>query len=219
GIVNPNEVTKAQIVKVNSDDYDNYLRIKANPRIKEKNYILFLDEYLPLHPDTELIGIKNVSAEEYYPILNSFFDRIEQQFSMPVVVAAHPKSLKYKENDYFNGRQVLFGLSADLSRDAHFVLAHDSTSINYPIAFGVKLHFITSHSIEKSINSVHQNVLMFANYLHCNWQYMDDEQTPIQVIDTVDRNAYNNYKYDFQCWPATENTLTKDIFTSYLESL
>lgn len=216
GLVSRKELRKAKIIEVNSDDYDNYLIKKNNQRIIEGNYILFLDEYLPFHPDTMIMGIKNILPEEYYPQLNRFFDRVEKQFAMPIVIAAHPKALKYKENNYFHGRQVYFGQSAGLSRDAHFVLAHDSTSINYPIAFGVKLHLLTSHNIEQGINCVHQNVMMFANYLQCKWQYMDNEQEAIHIIDQVNQEAYQNYKYDFQCSKSTENRLSENIFIQFL---
>lgn len=217
GMTNESEVAKAHVVEINSDDYDNYLKNRASPRVVEGDYILFLDEYLPLHPDMALFGNKSISCSDYYIELNRFFDRIEQQFSMPVVVAAHPKALRYKEEDFFNGRQIYFGKTAELSHYAHFVLAHDSTAINYPVSFGVRLHLITTRNIERDDNDTHRHTIMFANYLKCNWQYMDEDS--IDVVDKIDSTAYNKYKHDFQCSIATENTLSEDIFISNLKKL
>lgn len=214
GIVSPDELRRAQIVEVNSDDYDRYLALRDTPRGIEGEYILFLDEYLPLHPDTALFGLETISPEEYYPALNAYFDRIEALFGRPVVVAAHPKAVRYKETDYFRGRRVEFGLTGRLVRDAKFVLAHASTSISYAIAFGRPLHLITSRAIERGMEYIHRNVVEFARYIGCNWQYMDDD-SPIEVAE-VSAESYRRYKYDFLCSPRTEDTATQDIFINYL---
>lgn len=215
GCISQLDANNATVVNVNSDDYDRYLMLQDSTRIIEGDYILFLDEYLPLHPDTELFKIKNVSSENYYPLLNDYFDKVERQFGLPVVIAAHPKAIKYRDTDYFKGRRVFFGKSAELSRDACFVLAHDSTSINYPIAFGKRLHFITSKAIEQSINSVHKNVVSFSSYLGCNWQYMDNAQH-INVVDNISEKEYQQYKFEFMCSLKTVNKLTNQIFIEYL---
>jgi hypothetical protein len=217
GNVRYDQVSLAETIKVNSDDYDNYLKLKDAESIINHDYILFLDEYLPLHPDTTLFNIKNVSPEEYYPELNDYFDEVEKQFNRPVVIAAHPKANRYKEEDFFNGREIHFGKSAELSKHAHFVIAHDTTSINYPIAFKNKLHFITSNNIEKGINMVHRNVLYFSKFLGCNYQYFNKKEK-INLIDFVPEKNYENYKFDFQTWPETQNITTSDIFINFLKS-
>jgi hypothetical protein len=218
GAIDYSDISTAQVVKLNSDDYDNFLRLKDAAPLIESDYILFLDEYLPLHPDTSLFSIKNITAEAYYPQLNDYFKRVETQYGMPVIIAAHPKALKYKEQDYFEGRKVFFGKSAALSKYAYFVLAHDSTSINYPIAFGKRLHFITSKNIENGINSVHRNVVNYAKYLGCNYQWFDGDGK-INLIDHLPIEKYNQYKYDFQTWPETENKFSSEIFIEFLKSL
>lgn len=211
------EVEKAQKIMVNSDDYDDYLHMRDAPRLIDEQYILFLDEYLPFHPDAALFGMKNIKADDYYRQLNSYFDRVEQQFKMPVVIAAHPKALKYQTETFFDGRDVYFGKSALLSRDAYYVIAHNSTSINYPVAFGTRLHFITSKAIENGLNITHRHTLSIAQYLGCNWQYFDDIDESINVIETLPAENYVRYKYDFQCSLQTENKQTRDIFIEYIK--
>jgi hypothetical protein len=218
GRVGFNAIKDAEIVKVNSDDYDAFLLLKNEKETATEQYILFLDEYLPLHPDTVLFKIKNVKAEDYYPELNSYFDRVEKQFGMPVVIAAHPKAIRYEDEDFFCGRKVVFNQTALLTKDAFFVLAHDSTSINYPIAFGKKIHFITSENIMNSINGVHRNVLNFANYLGCNCQFMNNNDESINLIEILPVEKYNQYKYDFQTSIETENNLTVDIFIDFFKN-
>lgn len=217
GNVKFEEISKAETVKINSDDYDNYLRLKDSVNIVNHDYILFLDEYLPFHPDTYLFNIKNVKPKDYYPELNDYFTEVEKQFNMPVIIAAHPKANRYKEEDFFDNRKVYFGKTAELSKYAHFVIAHDTTSINYPITFNKKLHFITSNNIEKGINSVHQNVIYFSKYLGCNYQYFN-KKDKINVIDKVPLKNYENYRFDFQTWAETQNIKTSDIFVNFLKN-
>lgn len=218
GNIQKEQLLKAENVKINSDDYDLYLRLRENKdRLIDGEYILFLDEYLPLHPDAELLKMNIISPEEYYPQLNAYFDRIEEQFGMPVVIAAHPKALRYKEEDFFNGRTVHFGKSAMLSKDAYFVLAHDSTSINYPVAFGKRLHFITSDNLAEKCKPIHLGILCFAKYLGCNIQYFNRPGEPINVVEKINTESYNTYKYDFQTSPETENILSESIFINYLK--
>ena len=41
-----------KIIYAHSFDYNNYLESNKNPRlINKKNYAVFLDQYLPMHPD------------------------------------------------------------------------------------------------------------------------------------------------------------------------
>lgn len=215
GYIKNDDIKKSEIIKINSNDYDNFMSLKNSNSVLEYKYILFLDEYLPFHPDTLLFKIKNVKPEQYYPELNSYFDRVEKQFGLPIVIAAHPKAIKYKTQNFFNGRKVIFNQTSQLSEHADFVIAHDTTSINYPIAFGKKLHFITSTNIFKHINTVHQNVLMFADFLGCNVQWFDKSEK-LNLINNVPLERYDNYKYLFQTSLETENKLSKDIVVDFL---
>jgi len=216
GIINENDVAKAEIIKVNSDDYDNYLMLKGAKRIIDYDYILFLDEYLPLHPDTLLFGIKNVSEKQYYPELNKYFDRVEEQFGMPVVIAAHPKAVRYKNEDFFNGRKVFFEQTSQLTEHSNFVLAHDTTSINYAISFNKRLHFITSKNIYNEINMVHRNSANFADFLGCNLQWFD-KNDPINLIEELPVENYEKYRNKFQTSCETQNKLSKDVFIEFLK--
>lgn len=217
GRVSEKDFEASEIVKVNSDDYDTYLKLKKDPSFILKDYILFLDEYLPLHPDAKLFNIKNVKPEKYYPELCDYFDRVEKQFNMPVIIAAHPKALRYKTEDFFKGRKVLFDKTVNLTGNSHFVLAHDSTSINYPVAFGKKIHFISSINIRDGINSVHRRVISFSNYLGCNYQWFDEEKERVELIDEVNTLKYDNYKYNYQTWKETENIQSSQIFIDFLK--
>jgi hypothetical protein len=210
------EIEKSILVKVNSDDYDRYLENVNVSSIVKHPYILFLDEYLPLHPDTQLFNIHNIKPEDYYPQLNLFFDHIEKLYNLPVVIAAHPKAELYKEINFFGGRKVLFNATAILTKFSNFVIAHDSTSINLPVSFRKNIMFITSNKIKKNIYSVHANVITFSEFLGLNYFYFDNLNEKFVLDVDIPKDRYNTYKYNFQTWSTTENLLTKDIFIKFL---
>jgi hypothetical protein len=218
GHINYSDLEGAEIIKVNSNDYDTYLINKKCERVVSEEYILFLDEYLPFHPDTKMFKIKTVPAEEYYYSLNKFFSLLESRFKIPVIIAAHPKAEKYKAKNYFEKRKVYFNKTIALSRYARFVVAHDSTSVNYPISFNVRIHFITSELIRKNIASVHNGTICFSEYLGCNCQWFDRENEKINIIEEVSKEKYERYKYNYQTHKETENVISKDIFIKYLMS-
>jgi hypothetical protein len=212
------EIEKSILVKVNSDDYDRYLENKHELSILKHRYILFLDEYLPLHPDTQLFNIHNVKPEDYYPQLNLFFDHIEKLYNLPVVIAAHPKAELYKKTNFFNGRKVLFNASAVLTKFSSLVIAHDSTSINLPISFRKNIMFITSNNIKQNIYSVHANVITFSKYLGLKYFYFDNLDEITVLNEDIPEDRYDTYKYNFQTWNTTENLHTKDIFINFLRN-
>jgi hypothetical protein len=217
GRINQTDINNSIKININSDDYDACTML-SNKIESMNKYILFLDEYLPLHPDTILLGIKTIKPNDYYPELNKYFDFVEKKYGLPVIIAAHPKALKYHDKNYFNGRQVLFNQTAALTKDALFVIAHDSTSVNYPIYFNKKIHFITSNNIMNDIAEVHWNTLNFAKYLGCNYQYFDNYSDVFNIVEELPISNYEQFKLDFHTSPETENKKTVDIFLNFLLS-
>lgn len=217
GRISKSDIKNSVQININSDDYD-ACSLLLNNQSSTNNYILFLDEYLPLHPDTILLGIKTINENDYYPEINKYFDFVEKKYNLPIVIAAHPKAVKYHKKNYFNGRKVLFNKTAELTKDALFVLAHDSTSVNYPIYFNKKIHFITSKNIMNNIAEVHWNTLNFANYLGCNYQYFDDFNDEINLIKELPIKNYEQFKLDFHTSQETANTKTVDIFLNFLKN-
>ena len=94
--------------------------------------------------------IKNI----YYDELNSFFDMIEEKYSLEVIIALHPKSNRSTSLSYFKNRQVISSKTNLLVRDAEFIISHWSTAINFSVLFNKKFMLITTNQILQSKNSV-----------------------------------------------------------------
>ncbi|MEK7783941.1 MAG: hypothetical protein AAB658_00780 [Chloroflexota bacterium] len=113
---------------------------------------VFLDEYLPFHPDYDRLKLTPFSsAGAYYPGLRRFFGFLEREHGARIVIAAHPHS-RYEDRpeDYFGGRPVVQGKTLELVRKAGFVIAHSSTALNFAVLFRKPVLFITTDSLQRS---------------------------------------------------------------------
>lgn len=221
GRVTQEEKSKSLVVNINSDDYDRMIAkdvlSENNHLTNHNNFAIFLDEYLPLHQDLELTGLKPINANLYYSALNHFFDLIESHYGVKVIIAAHPKAIRYKKEDFFEGRNIIWNKTAELCKDCDFVLAHDSTSINFAVMFEKPIISLISDDIIKTSPVIADSIKAFSDYL----------RTPIINIDNPDLNnlklevdieSYSKYKYDFLTSPESENRRTVDILIDFLHS-
>ena len=140
-----------RVINIHTFDYDLYLEhiARSQGASAQQDHILFLDNYLPFHPDFQLSGSAqpDISPERYYGRLNAFFSYLEAKLGLPVVIAAHPRARKENYSGYFNGRKVEYGKTIELVAAAKAVLAHASTSINFAVLFRKPIIFITSDQI------------------------------------------------------------------------
>jgi len=131
-------------------DYDIYLRERTNLS-KPQEIAVFLDEFLPFHPDFEMTNEEvPVSQNKYYEQLNSFFDLFEKNSGLKVVIAAHPRSNYESMPDFFRERKCLRGETARLVKDSQVVISHCSTSANFAVLFNKPVVFITCSELDKS---------------------------------------------------------------------
>jgi len=131
-------------------DYDAFLAEKDGPRGDGKTAV-FLDEWVPFHPDYVRLGVSPYSSpERYYPALTAFFDRLEKTTGLSVVVAAHPRARYDPSAGAFGGRPIVHGKTAALLREARCVIAHASTSIGLAVLFGKPVIFTTTDDLRAS---------------------------------------------------------------------
>lgn len=137
------------IKHIHSLDYEKYLEIKdSKERIMKEPYCVFLDQFIPYHPDNISRGF-NIDGERYYSEITSFFYMIQEYYHVKVVIAAHPRSEYGIKTGLFDKFQIMKFKTAELVRDAEFVIAHFSTSISFAVAFKKPIILITNNDINK----------------------------------------------------------------------
>ena len=211
------------IIDEQNDFISGSLAVSGGERIIESNYIVFLDECLPLHPDIEICNIKPMDADVYYRELNTFFDKLELEMGLKVIIAAHPKSIIYREKDYFDGRMVIWGKTAELVRDSSLVLFHDSTSIGYAVCFNKPIVSLVSNALRDGQRETFESAICFSKELNTRLVYVDDycKNNQMGLLDDlyVDKDAYTRYKYRYLTNPETETVHSSNLVIEGLKRI
>lgn len=216
------DIFKASFVTdINSTDYDFALEIQNDDKLIFNPYILFLDDYLPFHPDTEIERGKEgytISPESFYTSLNSLFDNIEKQTGKKVIIAAHPKAEKYKTHNYFNSRPVFFGKTNLLARDADMLLAFGSTTIGYATIYHKPIILLSSNDIRIHLPYYYKFIVKMRDVL--NVPVVSIDKPLLALPDAkIDEARYDAYKYTYLTSPTSEHTITKERLINAIRKL
>jgi len=140
-----------KILWTHSMDYDIFLQNAGKNLSLYSGCAIFLDDFLPFHPDFTMINEKApITPEEYYPKLCTFFSYLERNFGVRIIIAAHPRSTYEKLPDYFESRPIIRGETAQLVKECSFVIVHASTSINFAILYQKPIIFLTMDAFNKN---------------------------------------------------------------------
>ena len=140
--------TKVEKVFVHTVDYDNFL--KAEPYKNDKPYCVFMDQYLPFHPDMIFDLKYQIDPEDYYKRLNEVFDEIRRCFHLEIIVAAHPRADYRDKMNYLPHCTVKYGMTASLTKGASLVIGHTSNSLAMAVMANCPLIVYLPHARSKS---------------------------------------------------------------------
>ncbi|MDP2813940.1 MAG: hypothetical protein Q8N92_05775 [Erysipelotrichaceae bacterium] len=203
-------------------DYDIYLQDKTEINAISKKNGVFLDEYLPFHPDFLCMGIGfPISPDNYYPMLCNFFKILENSMKTEIGIAAHPRSDYENLPDYYCGRSIIKGKTAHLVKESSFVLAHMSTSIDFAVLYHKPILFITSDDLQK------MNAGKNITGLYINAIAMELGKIPINIDHLSGFNAENEMKINEEAYRNYKNLYIKkqgtpekpmwEIFCTYIQ--
>jgi len=210
------DIRKAEIVDVNTVDYDQYLRSTVIVEDHKNDNIVFLDQYLPYHPDAINFNIKTVEPIRYYQELNAFFDKLEIIIEKKIIIAAHPKAEQYRSFNPFNGREILFNQSNKLVKCSSLVLTHASTAVCFPICYQKPIILISSNQINETLP--HFNLMAKAIEKTCDAKLIDiDADDQIVIPSSINEVKYRDYKYNYLTSTSSEHLLSNNIFINYMK--
>ena len=157
-----------------------------------------------------------VDANAYFDALNNFFDFIEKEFGVEVIIATHPKS-NYKKNP-FGGRETVKFTTEQLIKHCEFAICHMSTAISFAILNEKPLLFVSCSAIKSTMPQYDCYIRFFASHLNSAFIYLPDEISKDKIQLKIDSEAYKQYAYDFLTHKSTEQTTTREIFLHFLRS-
>lgn len=211
---------KSKIVNINYFDYDKYFQIQDENIVKNK-YCVFLDEYLPYHPDCAMVGDKSKEPINYYNKLNEIFDIIEEKYSIEVIIAAHPKAEKYEEINYFNNRRIYFNKSALLVKYSEFVITHCSTSLSFAILNKKPIISLVYNKINEIVPNYFKLICNFSKIIDSILLNIDEIKNTkdLELIKKPNKHIFNDYKYKYLTSKESETKYTSDIFIETILNL
>lgn len=200
-----------------SFDYDLFLSYRELPA-QRSGYAVFLDQNLVSHPDLMITGMRqSTTAEEYFPVLNRFFDYFEQRSGLRVIIAAQPRAQYECFSDFFGGREVISGRTAELVRDSDMVFAHYSASISFPVLWEKPIVLLTSNALQASWARPYIEgfkIALKAPLINLDGCRPED----IAVADwkSFSEKAYARYKHLYLKIEGTPDQPIWELFTNYL---
>lgn len=203
----------AKVVPINMSDYDTYRdKVNQKTRIMTGQYVVFLDINLPFQSDLALSGATPLNADEYYTSLNRFFMLIERAYATKVVIASHHKANNTSQR--FDGRECYHGKTAELVKDADFVISHHSTSIGYAVLNRKPIVFIYTNEMQKLYSTCRvQWIQDLAQYFELPTYNVDQITDGSQIIiQPASRERYDSYKYNYLTSHESENASSAEIF-------
>lgn len=205
------------IIKSHYFDYDIYLKEMREPSQVDDNLGVFLDSFLPFHPDWESALVLEPAG--YYSSLCNFFDFLEKKHGMRIVIAAHPRSAYENMRDYYGGRSVIRGKTANLVRKSKFVIAHQSASTSYAVLFKKPIVFVTTDSLQKIddlgpltefiAGALNKTVLNLSG----NFEFNPDHEL------VVDATAYQKFKNTYIKEEGSEDLPIWQTFANYIKNI
>ena len=142
---------KTELIWSHAHDYDTYLD-DLHKKEAEENIAVFIEPPGPMHPWDELVdGNALWTIEEYYPSHCRFFDYVEQELNLKVVIAAHPKTNHTDYPEYFGKRHVIRNQLIPLIKKSKLIMTHSSTALVLVAVERKPVLILTNAAFEKDI--------------------------------------------------------------------
>ena len=184
-------------ILANSSDYSNTLRLNEAV-IETQNIAIFLDTGFPGFPRDEIVEkiVEQVSGTDWYPKINQFFKFVELTLATRVDIAMHPKHVGRNHQPMFGSRLTIGGQTPEMVAKCSLVIATNSTSISYAVAFAKPLILVTSDQIQNGRDQYKASLIANiaketgAKIFNIDREYTEQELRDALVIDHAKRESY-----------------------------
>lgn len=204
---------KTEKLYLHTFDYERFMDVM--PYEHEHEYCVFLDQYIPFHPDNIVDAGLKIDAQKYYNELNAILDSIRRVLKMDIIVAAHPRADYSDKMGYVNGYRVEYGKTPELIKGASLVVAHSSTAIGMVPMAKVPLAIIDIDSVSK-VKEFDVICKLYAEKLGVSLIH-----TPQDIKKNVldyDLQKYNKFEREYMTCNMNENESLWSKVVEYLES-
>ena len=183
------------LISGSSSDFSQTLLKKQSK--SQENMSVFLDTGFPGFLRDELLtgSVEVVKPKQWYPNLLLFLNQIDRTFNLETVIAMHPKHLGRDHSEFFGSRKLVGGETLNLVSNSALVIATNSTSISYAVAFIKPLILVTCDAIEssgqrKKLEIQNCGLETGATIFNIDREHTEKELREALVIDHAKRESY-----------------------------
>lgn len=187
------------VVDVHSFDYEFAQSIDPSTLRSDPCRIAYLDQNLGFHTDVPGLGLKHpVSAHDFYPLINDYFDWLEKEHGLHVVICPHPRAQISATRDRFPGREISDSPTAVEVARSGVVCGHVSTSFSFAVIFEKPTLILTTTELSRSWYAPYIN--SFVKELAAplvNLSVRDSWTIPSPTINANQESSYARYEINY----------------------
>ena len=127
-----------------SFEYENFMKTPGYEN--DKKYGVFIDQYIPYHPDNTVHANIHIDPQKYFKELDEILTTIKKLYNIEIIIAAHPQA-NYSENKYLNKYKIEYGKTAELVKNSELVCTHFSTAVVFAVMAQKKLILINNDTL------------------------------------------------------------------------
>lgn len=157
----------------------------------DSNYVVFIDQGYPSHPDLINKGYQSKSEINFVSSYNCFFDYIEKKYLTKVIIAKHPKSSI--DNNYFAGREIFVDNTKELILNSKFVIAHSSLINLFAVYNYKKILLIYNSELKSFPSNSFSHMTEFSNMLDLDLINIEDKADYSKINLCVNKPKYDMF--------------------------
>ncbi|MGY8788458.1 MAG: hypothetical protein ACKVH5_09225, partial [Fidelibacterota bacterium] len=201
-------------IYAHAHDYEYYRNNKSDAE-KTTQTAVFIDQNIFQHHDFTLYpGFSLGNPNDYYRGLNALFDRIEQEFKLNVIIAAHPRADYQKLGNPFSGRKIINGETNRLVRDCQLTMTFTSQAMNYAVLYGKPIAILSTRDFYRHPCGKSYQDPMAASIGNPIVFLEKSEQEDLKSIMTVDSDLYDRFIGDYIKIPDSTDAPLWEIITN-----
>jgi len=210
-----------ETIKAHNFDYDLFLRGNCEKPLEEK-YVVFLDQNYCYHFEYEYQNVpKILNPNNYFTSIGNALIAASRYYNITPVVAMHPRA-SY-ESDIFGGIKMIKGKSLSLIKNAKFIIAHDSTSIQMAVLYKKPIIFVTTNELNQTYmdSSYKKDAIQnFAEELGCipiNLDSVNLDKINWESYLNINEKLYTRYIRNYIKTAESPNLKLWDIVASKID--
>jgi hypothetical protein len=134
---------ESNIVYTHTKDYDHFRMVNVSQESKS-DFILFIDQYIPFHPETRNMGI---APDVFYKNILEKLNILSNDLQKEVLIAVHPSSDINQLLMYLPEQMLVIGKTHELINRCNFVITINSSTVLSAYLAQKPVVLITMHEL------------------------------------------------------------------------